>query len=143
MLRIAALGALLALTVAAGPASAQEKVCHGQLVPKPKPTKEQQAAEDLENWAAQRAEFGFRHDVAYVKLLVKRGVWEYDVGYIPVTPAENKYLKLRDELELGPRADRYLRAHKDVDGGLSVEDDWPHEPYLLLHLTRDVPTHLA
>ena len=27
------------------------------------------------------------------------GVWEYDVGYIPVTPRENVYLKLRDELD--------------------------------------------
>jgi hypothetical protein len=50
-----------------------------------------------------------------VRELVERGVWEYDVGYIPVTPRENRYLKLRDELELGVKAERYLRHHRDVD----------------------------
>ena len=97
----------------------------------------------MESYAIQRAEFGFRADLPYVRELIKRGVWEYDVGYIPVTPEENKYLKRRDELELGPRAERYLDRHKDVDGGVSVEDDWPREPYLLLHLKRDVAKHLA
>jgi hypothetical protein len=135
--------ALVFLIIAAVPARAQEKLCLGQSKPAPPPTKEQKEQADLESWAQQRAEFGFRHDIPYVKELVKRGVWEYDVGYIPVTPAENRYLKLRDELELGARAERYLRAHRDVDGGVSVEDNWPHEPYLLLHLTRGVSKHLA
>jgi hypothetical protein len=135
--------AVVFLIIAAVPARAQEKLCGGQGKPAPPLTKEQKEQADLESWAQQRAEFGFRHDIPYVKELVKRGVWEYDVGYIPVTPAENRYLKLRDELELGARAERYLRAHKDIDGGVSVEDDWPHEPYLLLHLTRDVPKHLS
>ena len=122
---------------------AQEKLCLGQSKAAPPPTKEQKEQADLEDWAQQRAEFGFRHDIPYVQELVRRGVWEYDVGYIPVTRAENRYLKLRDELELGARAQRYLRAHENVDGGVSVEDDWPREPYLLLHLTRDVSKHLA
>ena len=135
--------ALVFFIVAASPARAQEKLCLGQSKAAPPPTKEQKEQADLESWAQQRAEFGFRHDIPYVKELVRRGVWEYDVGYIPVTPAENRYLKLRDELELGTRAYRYLRAHKDVDGGVSVEDNWPHQPYLLLHLTRDVSKHLA
>ena len=38
----------------------------------------------------------------------------------------------------GPRGERYLKAHAGVDGGLSVEDDWPREPYLLARFTRDV-----
>src|SRR4051794_8700655 len=134
--------ALVFFTIAATPALAQEKLCVGQgKTAPPTPAEKEQA--DLEGWAQQRAEFGFRHDIAYVKELVRRGVWEYDVGYIPVTPAENRYLKLRDELDLGPRASRYLAAHKDIDGGVSGEDNWPPEPYLLLHLTRDVSQHLA
>jgi hypothetical protein len=136
-----------ALTVAvllwiAVPAQAQN-LCVGQKAPKPPPTKEQQLEANLQDWARQRAEFGFRADIPYVRELVKRGVWEYDVGYIPVTPAENAYLKLRDELELGPRAERYLDRHRDIDGGGSIEDDWPHEPYILLHFKRDVAKHLA
>jgi hypothetical protein len=137
-----ALLALVFLTVAAAPAQARQNLCIGQGRTAP-PTAAEKEQSDLERWAQQRAEFGFRHDIAYVKELVKRGVWEYDVGYIPVTPAENRYLKLRDELDLGARAWRYLEAHKDIDGGVSVEDNWPHEPYLLLHLTRDVSAHLA
>ena len=147
MLRIASMVASLAFVVAVAPAAAQElppqNVCVGQSIPKPPPTEAEKEQANLENWASQRAEFGFRADIPYVKELVKRGVWEYDVGYIPVTPAENRYLKLRDRLTLGPRAERYLRAHRDIDGGFSVEDDWPREPYLLLHLKRDVAKHLA
>lgn len=33
--------------------------------------------------------------------------------------------------------DRYLRRHPDLEAGLSVQDDWPHEPYLLLRVTGD------
>jgi hypothetical protein len=147
MLRVTVLVASLAFVAAAPSAVAQElppqNLCIGQSVPKPPPTEAEKERANLDEWARQRAEFGFRADIAYVKELVKRGVWEYDVGYIPVTPAENRYLKLRDRLELGRRAVRYLRAHRDIDGGVSVEDDWPREPYLLLHLKRDVAKHLA
>ena len=84
---------------------------------------------------AQRKTFGFRSDKAYVKKLIRRGVWEYDVGYIPVTPRENRYLRLRDRLELGPAVRRYMRRHPGLSGGVSVEDNWPREPYLLLRVT--------
>ena len=91
MLRIASLVASLAFAAAATPARAQtlppQHLCVGQSVPKPPPTAAEKEQADLENWAAQRAEFGFRADIPYVKELVKKGVWEYDVGYIPVTPA--------------------------------------------------------
>ncbi len=140
--RIALLTALV-LAVTAAPADAQEKLCQRQLAPPPVPTQAEKELADLQSWADQRAEFGFRHDIPYVRELVRRGVWEYDVGYIPVTPRENVYLKLRDKLELGTKANRYLRHHRDVDGGLSVKDDWPHEPYLLQSFTKDVAKHLA
>src|SRR5690349_10473116 len=117
MLRVA-LTALITLAFAA-PAAAQvlpaSNLCIGQSVPKPPPTPAEKEQADLEDWARTRAEFGFRHDLPYVKELVRRGVWEYDVGYIPVTPKENVYLKLRDELDLGPKAERYLKRHRDVD----------------------------
>jgi hypothetical protein len=112
-------------------------VCHGQLAPKPP---DPQAV--LKAYAAQRASFGFRHDLKYVKLLVKRGVREYDVGYIPVTHAENRYLKLRDELTLGAKGNRFLHDHRAVAGGVEVEDDWPHQPYLEVGFTRDVQQNL-
>lgn len=143
MLRAASLASVLAATSAVAQELPPQKLCVGQSVPKPPPTEAEKERANLEDWARQRAEFGFRADIPYVKELVERGMWEYDVGYIPVTPAENRYLKLRDRLELGPRAVRYLRAHRDIDGGVSVEDDWPREPYLLLHLKRDVAEHLA
>ena len=92
---------------------------------------------------AQRAEFGFRADEAYVRELIRRGVWEYDVGYIPVTPEENEYLRLRDKLDLGAKARRYLKRRRDLSGGVSIRDDWPRETYILVHLTRDRAAHEA
>ena len=132
----------LVLLAAAAPAAAQEKVCQRQNVPKPPPTPAEKEQAELQHYAEQRAEFGFRHDLPYVKELIRRGVWEYDVGYIPVTPAENRYLRLRDRLELGTKGDRYLKEHREDFGTLSVEDDWPREPYLLVHFKRNVAQHL-
>jgi hypothetical protein len=113
-------------------ALAAAALCHGQLAPKPP---DPEAA--VKDFAAQRAEFGFRHDLPYVRYLIKQGVWEYDVGYIPVTKRENRYLRLRDKLDLGRRASHYLHLHADVSGGVSVQDDWPREPYLLVGFTHD------
>ena len=131
-----------AMLIVAPPAAAQEKVCVGQDAPKPPPTPAEKEQAELEGYAEQRAEFGFRHDLPYVKELIRRGVWEYDVGYIPVTPAENRYLKLRDELDFGAKGDRYLREHREDVGTISVEDDWPREPYLLVRFKRNVSEHL-
>ena len=91
----------------------------------------------IEQYMADRREFGFRADRAYVRKLVRRGMWEYDVGYMPATPRENRYLRLRDRLRLGPHVERYLRRHPHLSGGVSVEDDWPREPYLLVRVTRN------
>ena len=129
---------LLAGLILATPASAIEPICHGELAPKTAAEEEQAL---IEGYMAQRAEFGFRSDEAYVRELIRRGVWEYDVGYIPVTPEENEYLRLRDKLDLGRKAQRYLNRRKDLFAGLSIEDDWPREPYLLVRLTRDRASH--
>jgi hypothetical protein len=84
-----ALLALVVFAIAAAPASAQRKLCIGQgRTAPPTPAEKEQA--DLEYYAQQRAMLGLRHDMPYIKELVKRGVWEYDVGDIPVTPAENR-----------------------------------------------------
>ena len=131
----------LLLMVVATPAAAQEKVCRGQHAPKPPPTPAEKEQAELEHYAASRAEFGFRHDLPYVKELIRRGVWEYDVSYFPVTPAENRYLRLRDRLDLGSKARRYLRRHREDAGSISVEDDWPREPYLAVRFKRNVAQH--
>ena len=141
MFRFASLVAA-AVLAAAAPAAAQETVCRAPGTPKPPPTAAEKEQAELEHYAEQRAEFGFRHDLPYVKELIRRGVWEYDVGYIPVTPAENRYLKLRDELEFGAKGNRYLREHREDVGTISVEDDWPREPYLLVRFKRNVSQHL-
>ena len=123
------LALMASLTVAGGVQQpAPERLC-----PEPAPPRTSR----IEQFMADRREFGFRSDKAYVRKLIKRGVWEYDVGYIPVTRRENRYLRLRDRLELGPRVDRYLRRRPGLSGGVSVEDDWPREPYLLVRVTRD------
>ena len=121
-------------------ATAAALLCQGQLAP---PTKAEQRQAALEYYAERRAEVGFRSDIPYIQELIRRGVWEYDVGDIPVTPAENRYLRLRDRLDLGRRAYRYLRKRRDLSGGISVEDDWPRGPYLLVRVTRDAAAHAA
>ena len=117
--------------ILAAPAGAQERVCHGQLALQPRPSRRRR----VRDFARRRAQFGFRHDLPYVRLLIARGVWEYDVGYIPVTPPRTATWR-RDRLELGTKGYRYLHAHKDVAGGVAVEDDWPHAPYLEVGFTR-------
>jgi hypothetical protein len=126
------------LAFAAPAAAADEPICHGQFAPLT-PAEQEQA--EIEDYMRQRAEFGFRADEAYVRELIRRGVWEYDVGYIPVTPEENAYLRLRDKLDLGAKARRYLKRRRDLSGGVSIRDDWPREPYILVHLTRDRAAH--
>ena len=131
---------LVSLALAAPAAAATEPICHGQLAP---PTVAEKEQAEIAQYMAQRAEFGFRADEAYVRELIRRGVWEYDVGYIPVTPEENGYLRLRDKLDLGAKARRYLKRRRDLSGGVSIRDDWPREPYILVHLTRDRAAHEA
>ena len=131
---------ITAVLLIAGPAGAQEKLCRGQFAPEPLPSEE---INELRSHVRLRASFGFRHDVAYVKDLIRRGQWTTGFLEMPATRAENRYLGRRDRLELGAAARRYLSRHADVDGGVSIEDDWPRNPYLLVRFTRDLDTHLA
>jgi hypothetical protein len=136
---------LLALAGAAllavfAPAAADERICHGQHA---MPTPASENDNQLQNYARLRAWFGFRHDIPYIEGLIERGLWDSGSLGLPVTKAEDRYLRLRNRLDLGSAANRYLRRHADVYGGLSIEDDWPQEPYILARFTRDVPAHLA
>lgn len=96
----------------------------------------------IDRYIADREEFGFRADEAYVRKLLRGGLWHYD-HWFPVSPREKVYLHFRDRLHLGDAARRYLRRHEDLDGGTSVKDNWPHEPYLLQRLTRHRAKHTA
>ena len=94
----------------------------------------------IERYQEDRRGFGFRSDKAYVRMLVRRGTWAYD-GYMPATPREQRYLRLRDRLRLGVRASRYLERRPNLAGGVSIEDGWPRGPYMLVRLTRDRARH--
>jgi hypothetical protein len=123
-----ALAASLALT---GGAQEPEPFC-------PQPTPPPRSR--IERYMQQRRQFGFRSDRAYVRKLIRRGQWEHD-GYMPATPRENRYLRLRARLRLGAHADRYLDRRPNLSGGVSIEDAWPREPYILVRLTRDRAEH--
>jgi hypothetical protein len=114
-----------------GGSQAQERFC-----PQPRPPEPTR----IERYIEARRTFGFRSDRAYVRKLVRRGSFAYD-GWIPVTRSERRYLRLRERLTLGARAQRYLRRRPQVDGGTSIEDGWPREPYMLVRLTRDRAKH--
>jgi hypothetical protein len=118
---------------AGGPTQADQRFCH-PTPPVPRPSR-------VAGYQAARRSFGFRSDKPYVRELIARGVWAYDFGYMPVTPRENRYLRLRARLKLGAAASRYLRGRPNISGGVSVEDDWPRGPYLLVRLTRDRTRH--
>jgi hypothetical protein len=94
----------------------------------------------IERYQEDRRRFGFRSDKAYVRKLVRRGMWDSDRS-MPATPRENRYLRLRARLTLGARAHRYLERRPRLDGGVSIEDGWPREPYMLVRLTRDRAKH--
>ena len=126
--------AIASAALLTGGAQEPERFC-----PQPQPQVERQSR--IEQFMEDRRRFGFRSDRAYVRKLVRRGMWEYDVGYMPATPRENRYLRLRDRLELGERAQRYLARRPNLSGGTSIEYDWPRGPYILVRLTRDRAKH--
>src|SRR5215210_673889 len=66
--------------------------------------------------------------------LIRRGVKTEDVEIFPVTPREKRYVELRDRIGLSARASRYLRQRPNLSGGISIEDAWPRDPYVLVRL---------
>jgi hypothetical protein len=125
------LGAVIAL--APGAQAALEPMCR-VIPPRPRPTR-------VEIYQQVRESHGFRHDRAYVRRLMRRGIYTRGIERFPATRRERRYLRLRDRLQLDDAADRYMRRHRDVDGGISLEDGWPRDPYILVRLTRDRLEH--
>jgi len=124
---------LASIALAGGAAPTPSHLCP---MPKPPPVTR------IQDYMESRAEVGLRSDEAYVRRLVRRGVWEYDVGYMPVTPAENRYLRRRDRLaQRTGRVDRYLARYRGLSGGVSIEDAFPHPAYLLVRVTRARARH--
>src|SRR3954447_3723108 len=134
-----------AVLVLAVPAQAQERLCQPPATPPRAPTAAEKKRAELELSAARRAEFGFRHALPYVETVARKGLkWDYDHGdYMPVTARELRYLNLRGRLEYDEAVERYLDRHPDLDGGTSVQDAWPKQPYLLVHVTREPAKQLA
>lgn len=127
------LGALLTAAIALTPgAQAQEPFC------RPRPV---HRTTRIEAYQEVRRRYGFRADAAYVRRLIRRGRLTSDVEIFPVTKREKRYVELRDRLDLGARASRYLRRRPRLDGGVSIEDAWPRDPYILVRLTRDRARH--
>lgn len=127
------LGTFIATLLALSPtAQAQEPQCRVQRVHR---------STIVEDYQAIRRAYGFRSDEPYVRRLMRRGLFMRDVQRFPVTPREKRYVEIRDRLELGPRAERYLRRRPSLDGGISIEDAWPRDPYILVRLTRDRARH--
>jgi hypothetical protein len=139
VVRTAFLAVVTTLALAA-PAAAADPICRGQLAP---PTPEQEFQRHIEFAMELRAENGLRADEAYVKGLATQGLPESDVIVGPVTPAEERYLKIRENLGLNARMIRYLEQRPGLSGGFSITDRFPRKPLLVIHLTRDRAKHQA
>ncbi len=127
------LGAVIALSAAA---QAGEPCCRPPL-PEPPRTL-------IQEYQELRGLYGLRTDAEYIHELLRRGAFTRgteDLDRFPATPREQRYIELRDQLDLGGRAYRYLSRQPDIDGGTSIEDDFPRDPYLLVRLTRDRAEH--
>jgi hypothetical protein len=107
----------------------------------PQPQPQSKPPSRIERYMKARRQFGFRGGKAYVRKLIRRGMWAYGAGSMPATAREKRYLRLRDRLALGAAASRYLIRRPNLSGGVSIEDDWPRGPYMLVRLTRDRPLH--
>lgn len=88
-----------------------------------------------------RRGFGFRADHAYVVRLARnpsaRARADVDSQGIPLSKQERRYLNERARVEDETSALRgYLATVPGLSGGLSIEDDAPRHPFVLLRITR-------
>jgi hypothetical protein len=134
--RTVLLGTLAILAAFPASAAAQEKVCDV-------PTPAAAAERTLQDYIRVREYPGFRSDRAYVQSLLARGLRRTPVGDIPATPREARYLFFRERLALGAVGQRYLRKHPGSTAWWSVKDNWPNEPYIVVHVTGDPQRMLA
>jgi hypothetical protein len=116
-----------------------ERVCQGQIDtdPPPRPSA-------LEIAISYRRAFGFRADRAYVRRVQRTGRTDPWLE-IPLTRRESRYIRMRFRIQNNDDREirRYLAGHPELSGGVSIEDDWPREPYLLVRVTRDQAAHEA
>jgi hypothetical protein len=113
---------------------ADQPVCHGQHRP---PTKVEQAMRF-------RRLFGLPSDRAHVRRVQRSDARRDDQGFA-FTKREWRYWRTRTRIELSDksRLERYLDRHPGLLAGVSIEDDWPAGPYLMVWLTRDQAVHDA
>jgi hypothetical protein len=128
----------LAAVVAAG-GGASPSVC--RFDPQTRLTAEER---ELRQAIRVRKSWGFPHDCVFVRrvnadLAARRPPSLY--AGIPLTSREAAYLRLRQRMEASERLYAYLEDHPDVDGGASLEDDYPDSPYMLVHLKGDPEAH--
>jgi hypothetical protein len=108
-------------------------VCHGQLVP---PTPVEQAM-------AYRRLFGLPSQRAYVRRVQRSDARRDDQGFA-FTRREWRYWRKRERIQdSASRVDGYVDRRPGLEGGVSIEDDWPKGPYLLVRVTRDPERHQA
>ena len=108
-------------------------VCHGQLVP---PTPVEQAMEF-------RRLFGLPSQRAYVRRVQRSDARRDDRGFA-FTRREWHYWHKRYRIQdSASRVDGYVDRRPGLEGGVSIEDDWPKGPYLLVRVTRDAERHQA
>jgi hypothetical protein len=108
-------------------------VCHGQLVP---PTPVEQAM-------AYRRQFGLPSGRAHVRRVQRSGAQRDEQGFA-FTRREWRYWDKRALIQdTASRVDGYVDRRPGLEGGMSIEDDWPKGPYLLVRVTRDPERHQA
>jgi hypothetical protein len=112
----------------------------------PKPSAKEQALQDA---IQSRRSWGMRHGRAYVRRVnadpASRRRATLEIGF-PVTRREAAYFRARFRLQddrFTRRMDAYMRRHRDDFGAVSIEDDYPRAPYLLVRIKNHVARHRA
>lgn len=102
---------------------------------------------DLRETIAARKGWGLPHGRSFVRRVNadpaahRRG---FELLDFPMTAREARYFRLRfrfQEPRHTRRLDAYLRSQRDSFGGVSIEDDYPRSPYMLVHFTKDLARH--
>jgi hypothetical protein len=113
----------------------------------PPPPRVSRAEQDLREAISKRKLWGLPHGRAFVRRVNaspaarRRGYAFLD---FPMTKREAAYFRLRDRLtdeDEIRRLDEYLEGQPDTYSGLSIEDDYPNSPYLLIRFTGDLERH--
>lgn len=124
------------------PGSAAAAVC--KYDPPPKLTRQER---ELRNAISARRLWGLPRSRTFVRRVNedpaarRRG---FELLDFPMTKKEAWYFRLRQRFQderYTRRLDAYLRRQQASFGGVSIEDDYPRGPYMLVHFTRDLTRH--